>query len=373
MNSKERLECALRGEPADRVGWAPEINDGVTKINLERVAQGRLKPLSGIKPEELNELVYARSNQIVGGDTFLRVTPYKTVRDGVEFGKRDEGAEVVEWAETPKGRLTARIRKEPESATDFRYEWFLKGPADYAVWRDVIERTRFIPDYDAVAETVRKLDGAGIVTLETPATPYMDYVMWFMGVEPMMYQIFDHERELTELFEVQHAKNLEACRIAAACPHGLVNRPIEDTSQHLSSPDMFNRYIRRHMTEYAEIAHSGGKLFIPHMCGHLADMLPILKDVPIDGIEAVTPPPTGNCPAKLARQVLGKGRVLVGGLDATRFALSTPAEFERALSVLLDDMKDDPRFVLGHEEIQVTARWENILIVNRLLAKTARA
>ena len=371
MNSKERLEAAVRGEKADRVGWAPEINDGVTKNVIERVEKGTLKPLSGAAPEQLNTLVYAKSNQILGGDTFLRVTPYRTVRHGVEFGKRDEGNEIVEWVETPKGRLNARIRKAPESATDFRYEWFLKGPDDYRVWADVLLRTTFEPDYERVAEIDRKLDGAGIMTLETPATPYMDYVMWFMGVEPMIYQIVDHERELVELMEIQHAKNLEACRIAAKCPYGIVNRPIEDTSQHLSSPAMFEKYVRRHMTEYADVAHSGGKVFIPHMCGHLKDMLPILKDVPIDGIEAITPPPTGNCPATLARKVLGAKRILVGGIDPTRYALSRPAEFETTVRQLLADMKGDRRFILGHEEIQVSARWENILTVNRLLKETA--
>ena len=121
MNSKERLEAALRGEKADRVAWAPEINDLVTKNVIERVEKGTLKPLSGVAPDKLNPLQYAKSNQIVGGDAFLRVTPYKTVYEGVEFGKRDEGAEIVEWVETPKGRSTARVRKEPESATDFRY------------------------------------------------------------------------------------------------------------------------------------------------------------------------------------------------------------------------------------------------------------
>ncbi len=371
MTSKERLEAALRGEKADQVGWAPEINDLVTDHIIGRVEKGALGPLSGIAPEKLNELRYAKSNQILGGDTFLRVTAYKTVRKDVQFGRRDEGAEVVEWVETPAGRSTARVRKEPESATDFRYEWFLKGPDDYRVWRDVLDRTTFEPDYEKAAETAEKLGDAGIITLETPATPYMDYVMWFAGVEPFMYQLADYETELVDLMERQHAKNLEACRIVAKCPVGLVNRPIEDTSQHLSSPDMFKKYIRRHMSEYGEVAHSGGKLFIPHMCGHLHDMLPILKDMPIDGIEAMTPPPTGNCPAPYARKVLGEKRVIIGGLDATRFALSTPAEFEKTLRELLAAMKGDRRFVLGNEEIQVSARWENIVAVNRLLRETA--
>ncbi len=56
MTSKERLECALRGEKADRLGWAPEINDLVTKNVIERVAAGTLKPLSGVAPDKQIQL-----------------------------------------------------------------------------------------------------------------------------------------------------------------------------------------------------------------------------------------------------------------------------------------------------------------------------
>ena len=365
MTSRERLEAALRGELADRVAWAPEINDLVTRRNIKAYRAGTLEPLAPI--DEESEVQYALSNQIVGGDCLLRVTPYRVEYDGVEFETIEEPGEIVETVETAKGKLSSRTRKTPESATNFRYEWFVKGPPDYPVWRDVVERTRFVPDYETVAQIDRKLSGAGIISLETPCTPYMDFAMWHAGVEPLMYQIFDHERALMDLFNVMHGKNLEACRIAAACPGIKMVRPIEDTSQHLSSPAMFEKYIRRHFTEMGEIIKASGKLYIPHMCGHLADMLPIIRDMPIDGIEAITPPPTGNCPATLAREVLGRERVLIGGIDPTRYALSTPDEFERTVREVLDAMKDDPRFILGHEEIQITAKPETVRTVSRLV------
>ena len=370
MTSKERLEAAVNGQLGDRVAWAPEINNLVTKRVIREVAEGKLEPLGDFK--QLSDHSYARSNQIVGGDMLLRIAPYRVEYDDVQFDSVDEGEEIVSTIETGKGKLTSRVRKTPESATDFRYEFYVKGKDDYPIWRDVVERRRYVADYDNVTDIIEQVGDAGIITLETPCTPYMDFVMWTAGVEPLMYQIFDNEKELTELFEIQHQKNLEACRIAAACPHGVVNRPIEDTSQHLSSPDMFNKFIRRHMQEMGEIARAGGKQYVPHMCGHLADMLPILKDMAIDGIEAITPPPTGNCPAALAREVLGPGRLLIGGIDPTRFALSPPDEFEQTVKALLDEMKDDPRFILGHEEIQITANWENVKTVNRLLAETRR-
>ena len=368
MTSRERLESALRGERADRRGWAPEINDGVTKRNIAAWKAGTFEPLAPI--EQPSEVPYALSNQLVGGDCLLRVTPYRTEYDDVEFETIDEGPEVVRTVETAVGKLYSRTRKAPESATDFTYEWFVKGPDDYPVWRDIVERTRFVAEYDRVAETDRELGPAGIISLETPCTPYMDFVMWHAGVEPLMYQAFDYERELMDLFEVMHAKNLEACRIAAACPGITMVRPIEDTSQHLSSPALFEKWIRRHFTEMGDIIKASGKLYIPHMCGHLADMLPLIREMPIDGIEAITPPPTGNCPVTLARKVLGAERVLIGGIDPTRYALMQPEEFERTVREVLDAMRNDARFVLGHEEVQVTAKPENIATVSRLVRET---
>lgn len=357
MTSREVLEAAMRGEPADRVGWAPEINDTLTTRNLRK---------AGIDPAA-DPLPYATSNRLLGADCLHRKLPYRVEYDGVRFETRTEGNESVETIETPKGILSSRRRYIPETDMWFRYELHVKGPADYAVWADVVGRTRFVTDYDSVLNADRLLGDRGILSIEAPCTPYMDFVMWRMGAEEIVYQTADHERELIDLFELMHRKNLEAHRIAAGSPLGLLVRPIEDTSSMLSSPRLFRKFVLRHMREYAEIAHAGGKLFLPHMCGHLHDMLPILKDLPIDGIEAITPPPTGDCPITYARRALGKERILIGGLDATRFALSPPEEFERMVREVLEAMKGDPRFVLGHEEIHRNARPENLTAVRRLI------
>ena len=48
MTSRDRLEAALRGELADCVGWAPEINDVVTQRNIEAYRAGGLEVTGGI-------------------------------------------------------------------------------------------------------------------------------------------------------------------------------------------------------------------------------------------------------------------------------------------------------------------------------------
>jgi hypothetical protein len=45
------------------------------------------------------------------------------------------------------------------------------------------------------------------------------------------------------------------------------------------------KYGAPQLNDYADICHAGGKLSIPHMCGLLKGMLPLLRETRIDGIE----------------------------------------------------------------------------------------
>jgi uroporphyrinogen-III decarboxylase len=96
-----------------------------------------------------------------------------------------------------------------------------------------------------------------------------------------------------------HQRNCEYYEIAASAP-GEVVRSFEDTSTTLVSPELYRRYCLRQLQDYRDICHAHGKLFVPHMCGLLKGLLPELNETGVDGIEAVTPPPLGDCTIGLA-------------------------------------------------------------------------
>lgn len=361
MSSRQRLLAAIKGEETDRIPWAPEINQYFAEIHLKEAGLDNA-------PHQ-----YVAINQLIGGDALCSFLPYKTIyQGGIEYRTETYDSETWEIFETPKGQLISKFREERVAKTRFRYEPFLKGPENYPAYRYLIENTEYIPDYDGLLEEMRKVGEGGLVTLTAPPTPLMGFIMDYMGAEATIYQLHDYERKMVELMEVIHQKNKEAYRICAQAPAGEMIRPFEDTSSSLTSPKMFKKYCLPHLKDYAAIIHEENKLFVPHMCGHLKDMLPFLKESGIDGIEAITPPPTGDSTAKMVREIMGDKCIIIGGLDPTLFSTMSREEIEEVVKTTLDSMNGDRRFILGNEEISAAAKMENVLAVSRIIKSRYR-
>ena len=61
--------------------------------------------------------------------------------------------------------------------------------------------------------------------------------------------------------------------------------------------------------------HEHGKIAIAHMCGHIRDLLPLLRETGLDGLNFVSPPPTGDTPFADVFRVLGEDYVVYGAID----------------------------------------------------------
>ena len=71
------------------------------------------------------------------------------------------------------------------------------------------------------------------------------------------------------------------------------------------------------------------------------------------------------------RDELGSDTIIIGGFDATSFARDPLDRVVRELLNAVEPMRDDPRFVLGHEEISPAAKWESVLAVTEVLEGAA--
>jgi len=354
MTSRERLSAAIEGRPTDRPAWAPELNDAfIRKIILEE----------GLNPDEI-ENAYVKGNELVGGDTLQKVVPYDPdviwEHDGVadslphvRMERRVEGDRVFRRYVLTRGELTTVDVTVADAHTTYRIEHAIKSVDDLPVYRDLIEGFEFRPRPERIDALERSLGQAGIISLTGPETPLMGLIMYHCGIEPSLYLLMDHEREMVDLMDAIHRRNLEVYRMICRMPGRMV-RPFEDTSSSLTAPWMFEKYCAPHLNDYADICHEHGKLFIVHMCGLLKEMLPLIAQTRIDGIEAMTPPPTGNCPPEVAREHLPDA-ILIGGMDPTRLVGASPEQVETMVADILDRMAGDTHFILGAEEIPVGA------------------
>ncbi|MCP4397095.1 MAG: hypothetical protein GY801_07340 [bacterium] len=115
------------------------------------------------------------------------------------------------------------------------------------------------------------------------------------------------------------------------------------------SPKLFARYIAPEMTRWGQAVHAAGKLLIHHACGHLRDLLPIMKEEEIDVVESLSPPPTGNVEIWDAQQILSHDVGIIGGIEPTHFLQLDGKQLQRYVESLLDRV--DPRhYILANSD-----------------------
>ena len=368
MTGRERLTAALESRPADRVGWAPEMNDHFSRRVLERA--GAMAP-EGCP--DRGAWGYAAAAELIGADCLWKARPYRVeYRDTESVTEKGPGGVTTHVLKTPKGELVERSRYDETARTNFRLEHLLKTPPDFESYRAHLAGAEVTPDYDVFRRASDAVGERGIVSIHTPETPLMGLIMYHMGIEQTLYAIFDWPKEMRALVDAIHEFNCECYRVSCAegAP-GLMVRPFEDTSSSLTSPDMFDEWCAPCLADYGTIVRAGGKQFVPHMCGTLAAMLPRMKDLPIDGIEAATPPPTGDAPAVMVREIMGPECLILGGFDPTRAAVSSPAEVSEIIGRVLGEMRGDARFVLAHEELSPAATDGCVEVIAAQVAATA--
>jgi len=356
--ASERVARLMAGAVPDRLPWLPELNEGFVRRSLGRPADG-----PGAEEDDYLALEAACAAAI-GADHLHRVVAVRTRRRRVRVETRPDGVAVVQ---TPAGELRRRQEYDPNSGTVFTREHLVKGPESFPAYLAMLDDEVYEADYDRAADAVAT---SGLATIDAPATPLMHLLLWDMGVEPTLMTLMDAPDAMAAFMAEVHDRNKTYYDVAAAGP-GRIVRCMEDTSAKLTGPAMYAEHCLGPLNDYARIVHDHGKLFIPHMCGHLGGVTGLLTEIDLDGIEAITPPPLGDADLPAMRRRLGD-IWLIGGVDPSLYATAPGPEAMAAhVAGTLDAMRGDRKFMLGHEEIPVAAKPANVRAVARAIEATA--
>jgi len=366
----QRVMDLMSGRKPDRLAWLPELNAGFVRKTLRQagpegnVASDAIEGAGDDQGGQDYLDLEARCAALIGADHLHRVKSVRVRRSRVSV--ETDRASGVTFVHTPAGDLRQMQQYDPNSGTVFTREHLIKGPEDFAAYRAMVEDESYEADYGPAEADIAR---SGLATVDVPATPLMHLLLWVMDVQPTLMGIMDHRDEMVELMAAMHEQNKAYYRVAAAGP-GDILRPMEDTSSMLTGPVLYAEHCIAQLNDYAEIVHGGGKQFIVHMCGHLDGMIDLLTEVNLDGIEAITAPPLGD--AEVARMRRRMGDIwLIGGVDPSMYATATAESMAEHIGKTLDAMRGDMKFMLGHEEIPVAAKMENVQVVARLIAETA--
>ena len=362
MTGRQRLSAILRKKPKDRLSWAP-LMDHHTLSRLP----GKLKDLT--MPEFCRHLG-ADIFSLNGWGTPLHfASPEhrwpKDVREVETRDNRDPDIVVKEW-QTPKGKLTGVTRRGHP----------VKYPIDSVeairLYRDMWEGVTFAGHDDAkvLAAMDRLVGNDGVVTRFWGPSTIPRLLEMDMGTENFYLLFFDHPEEMDGLIRVMHERELQAFDLIANGPWESATL-CENTSTFYISPEIYAKYNMPHQRDFVTAMHKAGKPAILHMCGHVKDLLGLIKQTGCDGIHALTPPPTGNTPWEKALDVIGEDLVIISCLDPTIWISGKVEDIGPTLDRIITPRLRKANFVLGPFADGIPVPLERFEAVRQWMEKQA--
>jgi hypothetical protein len=334
MTGRERITAILNKQPADKLSWTT-IVDGHTLNNL---------------PEDLRGMSVVDFFRYIGSDIFLLncwgmnigfSSPQLVLPEEVKVSYRQEDGRSIQETQTPEGILT-RIHR---NGHPIKYP--VTSLSEANIYRRMWENAEFIAYDDSQTYTTANevVGDDGIITRFWGPSTIPKLLEEDMGVENFYYLLNDHPEEMERLINTIHEKELKAFQFLAESPCEVIVL-CENTSTFYISPEVYRKYNCPHVSDFVDIVHSAGKKALIHICGHVKYILHQIKSTGLDGIHALTPPPTGDTPWELALDVIGEDLIIIGVLDPTIFILEKIENISLALDALYTPRLRRSNFIL---------------------------
>jgi hypothetical protein len=358
MKSHDRLLSALKFDKTDRVPWTALVTEYYLNSlpeSLKLYNSFDLLKRVGADPVELsNWQMDDWGKRIVGTDFRVIVE-----RQGL-FTRTS--------IETPLGTVSQTDKRESAAGTTFRTEHFIKTAKDCEIMQCIYENLVDSPDVGGLKRHSDGLGDEGLLLYFAIRSPLQMLLEELCGVEHTLMLLFDEPQFVESLLRSIHKKNMEMYRIAVEKTPIEVAISIEDTSTTIISPAIFEKHIVPYINDYAKIVHEKNIIFGAHMCGWIKDLLPLIKQTDLDGIESVTPPPLGNTELRYAREILGDEFFLIGGLSAPFVKDSSPDEVKKAVKRLLTEFRGEQGFVIEvTDDVSAGTPIENLRAISEAI------
>lgn len=351
MTPKENLLAVLKHKEPEWIPCTPHI------ANLNNIP-GQL-PTHLLK-EPIDRLAVSK---YLGGDLLYEIRAVKTIYSDniICRNKKDEDITTTE-IETPIGRLIGK-RKEvtvptpvysniplgfsypPDMKLGTDIEHVIKNVKDYDTLRYVSENSEFEFNFQEIEKSIIEVGDDGLAVLSGPSSPFYNLISSSAGLEKIIYDLMDYPGEVEKTISVMAEKNYEWYTRAAQTNIQVI-RCTEDLDTNLVSPSLFKKYSVPVLSNYAKICHKHNKILLLHMCGHIKDFLPLIKETGVDAVHCLCPPKTGNTPLKLAREILGNEVTIMARIDPPVLLSKTPVEVSMTIENMLSEIAPGNNFMI---------------------------
>lgn len=335
MTNKQRLLGALRGESIDRTPYSPFLAYWWDSQPQARRDAGQLSYLLSI-----------------GADPLLRgfSQAWTVEYPGVETQSRVSGNRRVDTMTTPVGNLSLGYHYSADGNTWFLHEHPVSTAEDLKVLMWIYEHARIT--YNSAADDMAREIGEDGLLLpllgSETKTCFQSLVEKWCGTVDLTYLIADDPDMVQSCLDTMRRISDQTAVLSAqsSCEAFIF---WEDSSTTNISPGMFRQYTAPEITFWGDTLHAAGKMLVHHACGHLRDLLPLMAQTPVDAIESISPPPTGNIDLDEAFPLLPDRIGLIGGLEPV-FLLNCSMDELAGRVAALKKTASGRRFILANSD-----------------------
>jgi len=178
-----------------------------------------------------------------------------------------------------------------------------------------------------------------------PKSPYMALAQQWMRMEDLVYALADEPELVEDTMRALDASYDGLYEQLAASPSLRIINFGENIHEQLLSPRYWETYLMPFYERRCAQLRQAGIFTHIHIDGYFRNMLPYVRHLPHDGVEALTPEPQGDMTLEAIREHIGD-KILLDGIPAVLFLDSFSRE-ELMACVEKVVKYFHPRLVLG--------------------------
>lgn len=276
-----------------------------------------------------------------------------------------EDEHIITECRTPVGTLRQVQRFTEHGTSLMNVEYFLKDLDDLKVFEHILEDRSYEWDQNRFEWGKRRYGDAIPLRANLERSPIMWLIVGIMGFKRTVTMIWKHPEEMKAfmgVLETEHLKQIEAFK----------GKPVAELNfgdnmhQDLCPPPYFKDYVIPFYQRAVPRVHAQGMVATSHWDGYVKQLLPLVGETGLDGLECVTPLPQGD--VTLGEMKDGMGDMFLrDGIPAVLMCPWTPVEtLEGHVRELIETFY--PRLILGISDLlPANGDVERVRLVNEIV------
>ena len=270
-----------------------------------------------------------------------RINPEAKIEITTQRGNKKD--ETITKYKTPLGNLTEAIAVGGGLGGHYT-EFPVKSVEDMKIMQYILENTEFRFLQENFIRAEKQIGDLGVVSTYLFSSPYQRLVKITMGFVRTVIFLKRYPNEMEKFISFLEEWDDQMYDSIAESPLKVINFG-ENIDADLSPPPQFEKYLMPYFKRRVKQLHQAGKYCHIHMDGSLKDLLPLLADLPFDGLEALTPKPQGDVTLEELKDSIGD-KVLLDGIPSILFLPEYSNEYLREYTQKVLEIFS-PNLILG--------------------------